>query len=187
MNEEFLELLQRSNRRTRDGRSVEDLYNVYLTKINMGNRFPINDFVNEFGLEIIRESLDINISGKIEGTRITVNSNNVRKRQNFTIAHEFAHFILEHGNQVEYRANIAYTPEQKIQEEQANLFAGCILMPENLVKRAVDDFIRQNNIAMLGDRAPEIINQLSNMFDVSTASVIKRLKALGYISGWIWI
>lgn len=183
---EFLDLLRRSHIRANDGRSLAEVYIEYLGR--MQNSFPIRDFIiNEFGLNINASPLDLNISGMLEGQEITVNSSNVTKRQNFTIAHEFAHYVLEHGNKIDYRANISYTPEQMLQEEQADCFAACILMPENLIRGEVERFKTQRNIESLTNHASEIIYQLSDRFDVSTSAVIKRLKALGYISGWIWI
>ena len=94
---EFLDLLRRSRIRSNDDKSLEEVYNEYLGR--MQNYFPIRDFIiNEFGLNINVSPLDLNISGMLEGKEITVNSFNVEKRQNFTIAHEFAHYVLDNGD-----------------------------------------------------------------------------------------
>jgi Zn-dependent peptidase ImmA (M78 family) len=67
------------------------------------------------------------------------------------------------------------------------VIASFILMPENLIRSQVESFKTKKNIKSLTNHASEIIYQLSKEFNVSTSSVIKRLKSLGYISGWIWI
>lgn len=182
----FLELLRRSTIRSTDGRFIEDLYNAYLSRQTCA--FPIESFARDIGLEINITPLQIKESGKLEGNVITVNSKKVLYRRNFIIAHKVAHYVLEHGNKTDYKADIVYTAEQRLQEDEANYFATSILLPTNIIHQEVRGFKVEKNISLLkDDHARELIQKLSHKFKVSTSLVIIKLKDLDYISGWIWI
>ena len=51
--------------------------------------------------------------------------------KNFTLAHEFGHFIL-HENQEKFRLDLVdYSSDETIQETEANYFAASLLMPQD--------------------------------------------------------
>lgn len=73
-------------------------------------------------------------------TTIGVNSSHPRTRQRFTIAHEFAHYILHEGIvshiDKEYRVNFRSAESSEgtdIEEIEANFFAATILMPKKFL------------------------------------------------------
>lgn len=95
-------------------------------------------------------------------------------RQRFTIAHEIGHFALGHLNSA--GKMFRDTPENfsngaAPEERQANAFAAQLLMPEKVVKFAVNE------------RGFNTLKSLANVFDVSEVAMKYRLVNLGLLSG----
>jgi Zn-dependent peptidase ImmA (M78 family) len=93
-------------------------------------------------------------------------------RQRFTIAHELAHHMLGHtADGHKFRDNIAQFSLRSSEpfEIQANKFAAELLMP----KEAIDYLIMDENITSL--------NQLAELFAVSTVAMQYRLNNLGWL------
>lgn len=90
-------------------------------------------------------------------------------RQRFTIAHELGHFYLhEHKErEVYFRSSYkeAYSPQEAVEEEEANWFAASLLMPK-------EAFL--SHWEWLGSA-----EALARVFNVSIASATFRLKNLG--------
>lgn len=96
-------------------------------------------------------------------------------RKRFTLAHELGHFFLGHNtSQIEFRQNIdaltlailGYYPYDDY-EQEANEFAGELLMPEEEVKQLYN---------LVKDT-----NKLSKIFGVSYQAMNVRLTRLGLI------
>lgn len=67
---------------------------------------------------------------------IFVNAEEPTNRQTFTVAHELGHYLLEH-KPTEYKVLMRWEkPEGEKQplEQEANCFAACLLVPENILK-----------------------------------------------------
>jgi Zn-dependent peptidase ImmA (M78 family) len=117
---------------------------------------------------------------------IGVNTQTSRRRQRFTIAHELGHLLLHKGKQiivdqavlrVDLRNDLS-SMGTDLEEIGANTFAAALLMPEPIVARHVDDFIRAD-----GDIAREdLITELARTFDVSAEAVGYRLINLGILT-----
>jgi Zn-dependent peptidase ImmA (M78 family) len=99
-------------------------------------------------------------------TLLVVNENDPDVRRRFTIAHELGHFFLEH----EGRRFAEPSDENPPQERAANRFAGALLMPEDWLRTAWNDY-RDNP-----DHRPDIV---AEMFGVSREALEVRLKELG--------
>lgn len=85
-------------------------------------------------------------------------------RQRFTVMHELKH-IIDHGHDHQlYRGHSGGSPAQQA-ELAADHFAGCVLMPRRLVRRAW----------RAGHRQPAA---LAHLFDVSRRAVDVRLAQL---------
>ena len=96
---------------------------------------------------------------------VYLNGAEASTRQRFTLLHEFKH-IVDHG-----RADRLYTGNGRLNsdeqaEQVADFFAGCVLMPKRLIKRAWGE----------GRQRPRV---LAAMFDVSPRAVEFRLAQLG--------
>lgn len=121
------------------------------------------------GLRLQFKPLAESISGclKLIDGRWTVyiNSDDHPKRQRFTLAHEIAHFVL-HRDNVEYdfvdKEFFRSSSSQDRIEQEANNFAGAILIPKEELKRlVVDKNIRELDV-------------LSDFFDTSAIAVKVR-------------
>jgi Zn-dependent peptidase ImmA (M78 family) len=96
---------------------------------------------------------------------IALNRSEPEARQRFSLFHEYKH-IVDHGSaKLLYRGSRTRTAEQQA-EQAADFFAGCVLMPRKLVKRAW----------AAGRQTPE---QLGQFFDVSARAAEVRLAQLG--------
>ncbi len=101
---------------------------------------PVEKIVKAYGITIERVHLD-DLSGRIrmEGPTayIEVNKDERATRQNFTIAHEFGHFIMQHGQNC-FRSN-SRAWVLRADEEAADAFAAEMLMPETLIRAEFDE------------------------------------------------
>lgn len=107
----------------------------------------------------------------IQTNRLFVNSNESAVRRNFTIAHELGHYLLGHTSSSEY-ANLLFRrpleeQEDPIIEQEANCFAGDLLVPEIFLKEVIQKYPFATN------------SQLGNIFGVSDTVIRIRKKILG--------
>ena len=104
-----------------------------------------------------------------EGTwLIRVNMNHNSKRQRFTILHELGHYIMHRNKLQSFTDEIFFRAGVKGDiEYRANEFASKLLMPEDFVRKAIADGVR--NLGLLAER-----------FDVSSPAMKIRVQDLGY-------
>jgi hypothetical protein len=88
---------------------------------------------------------------------IVVKASEPRGRRRFTLAHEFKH-IIDHGRADRlYPGHGARSPEEQA-EQVADYFAGCLLLPRRLLKRAWGEGIqRPAELARLFDATPRAV------------------------------
>ncbi|MEJ7736322.1 MAG: ImmA/IrrE family metallo-endopeptidase [Chitinophagaceae bacterium] len=146
---------------------------------------PVDNVVADCGLKMISYDLGDNISGVliIENGQATIgfNKNESRVRNRFSVAHELGHYILHKDGsdlfvdkqfRVMYRGTntdgVNYTHER-----EANEFAACLLMPDNLVREEIASL-------ELDYTDEDIIKILAKKFDVSTVAMSIRLSNLGF-------
>jgi len=103
---------------------------------------------------------------------VGVNKNNHLNRQRFSIAHEIGHYMLGHYRDMfvdtaeisEGKFDAFDTEHNKVQEQEANHFAGELLMPSINLKR---DFQKLHNV-----------DALSKLYQVSKEALWIRLLKL---------
>lgn len=100
---------------------------------------------------------------------IFINEDDSPNRQVFTVAHELAHFILEHKSG-EYGVLLRRTQliQQNPQEREANYFAASILAPYKMLKKAM----RQYSLTKFDTKL------LAKMFGVSEEVIRYRLQRM---------
>lgn len=137
----------------------------------------LSALARSLGVPIKAATLSPGISGEIRpseaGFVIRVNRHDPAKRQRFTVAHELAHFLL-HRDQIDtgiaddvlYRSALSDR-----REAQANRLAADILMPDDLVRDAIEDA----GLKGVGD----LVLYLAEQFDVSEGAMRIRLEQLG--------
>lgn len=130
---------------------------------------PVEKIVEYLGFEcyLFKPNANtIDIAGAVnhQNKKIFINESDPPKRQIFTVAHEIGHILLQSDQEdhIDYRR---YNVTDK-KESEANYFAGCLLMPENI-------FSYQWKL-LNSD-----INKLSELFGVSTTAVAVRANILG--------
>lgn len=136
------------------------------------------------GIEVYESKMsELNISGYVTRApssgkpMIVVNSEDNVNRQRFTMAHELGHLLLHFnwlpntplnlgaGNNIAYRHELEiYSSSEKVQEYEANMFAGELLMPFTKFKKMLDESRTDVEIA--------------NYFGVSTSAVYVRKKTI---------
>lgn len=140
--------------------------------------------VNQLRGKIAEETLDEDISGKIEKNEehftITLNNNHSQSRKNFTIAHELGHLFLHMGYMIDkdkwnsidkYIDSPYYRIGHSEEEYEANQFAGALLMPQDEYKNFVDNNKDSDNSI--------VVSKISEHFNVSDDAALTRGKWLG--------
>ncbi|MBA2715560.1 MAG: ImmA/IrrE family metallo-endopeptidase [Propionibacteriales bacterium] len=118
-------------------------------------------------VQVVRAELPVSGTSHWSGHAwvITLNEGEAWVRQRFTLMHEFKH-IIDHGQTRHlYGGDRRHSSEEQF-ELVADYFAGCVLMPKRLLKRAWGDGV-QRPIA------------LARLFKVSARAVEVRLAQTG--------
>lgn len=138
------------------------------------NSLNIKELISSFeDIEIKYDTMDIAKSGSlscIDGKWIMcINSSHNPKRQRFTMAHELGHYILHRGKNIEFVDTTFFRSDEMDSIEYiANEFASRLLMPEDKLRKLIDE-----------DRIKNI-GELASRFDVSSAAMKYRVISLGY-------
>lgn len=145
---------------------------------------PIEQLAKRAGGEIRYEPFRGELSGmrlaQARGSVIGVNALHARVRQRFTIAHEIGHLLLHPDDRfhldkslpIQFRDERSSTGEDEA-EVEANQFAAELLMPEDMVRKAV--------VPWIGRSAEDAIEHLAQTFEVSVQAMTIRLTTLGYL------
>ena len=160
-------------------------YQVLLDQPSLSEQLPIDieHIVESRGIRLLPFDFKEDISGVLvfENGEATIGYNNKehRVRNRFTIAHELGHYVLHKEDKdlfvdkefmALYRLNNGETGTKH--EREANEFAACILMPENLMRREIE----KTGIEYTDEN---LIKSLAKKFDVSTVSMSIRMSKLG--------
>lgn len=156
-------------------RGYKDIYRKAAEWGIRTNPLDIESVIKKFGIRIHYEEMDADLSGYIEnrnnGWVIGINMYQSPRRQRFTLAHEFAHFLFDKAALSSGRhtdAIMLRSEESDSLEQRANDFAADLLMPADRFRNQVDAGIRD-------------VGELSEQFDVSMAAIRYRAFKLGYI------
>lgn len=148
---------------------------------------PVNvrKFVKANNINLQEVELEDEVSGffLIKGLtpHIGFNKFHSEKRQRFTIAHEFGHYILhskeiplfvDKGEKALYR-NLESSTGEIDKEREANAFAAALLMPKTLLKREIDN--------CEPTLVESITDYLATKFNVSEKAMAYRLTNLGLL------
>lgn len=144
------------------------------------------------GVSVVEYDLGEETSGVLvlnddKGT-IGINLKQALERTRFTIAHELGHYILHRKNHNDVfvdrdfiimyrRGNENYSEAEKIQEQEANVFAASILMPQYLIEKEL-----KNNNYYSHKSEHDLIVKLSKTFKVSVVAMTFRLNNLNVLN-----
>ncbi|MBQ8836416.1 MAG: ImmA/IrrE family metallo-endopeptidase [Clostridia bacterium] len=151
------------------------------------NSYPVKivDLCSKYGISVFEEYLPDDVSGIIAvrdeifddfntNRLIVVNLSDSARRRRFTIAHELAHYML-HRNGSQIYAHRDAGQNGGI-ENEANVFASNILMPEHLVRSALSHLEDESWGFIPSSVKAEYI---ADEFAVSVSAAQVRLEQLG--------
>lgn len=152
------------------------------------NRFPVGivTICKSYGITVFEKYLPSEVSGFIviqkedfqnygTGKLIVANLSDPPTRRRFTIAHELAHYILHKKPEEELFAHRDAGENSGI-EQEANIFASNVLMPEKLVRDAISQLRRKKSYKNIPRYI--MIDYISKNFAVSGAAAEVRLDQL---------
>lgn len=151
---------------------------------------PIDRLVSLAGAVVSYQPFDADdISGLLYRTDdaaavIGVNSNNVKVRQRFTIAHELGHLhlherqdlILDRHVQVNFRDATSSTASNQ-EEIEANQFASELLMPREFLEHSLKSLMAGRPLS-----DSDLVRRLAGRFEVSQQAMEFRLASLGMLT-----
>ena len=147
---------------------------------------PIANILNKVGFKIYKENLSANISGVIgvsdslieaRGCKriMLINAYGNREHQRFTMAHELGHYIFDYDGKSDFADEYSLDKERLTSEMEirVNRFAATLLMPKDIFTDKYKLF------SLLGYKKETIVNELSDIFDVSETAILRRIGELG--------
>lgn len=147
---------------------------------------PLERIAKACGVRIYVNSLEGDLSGFLYRDKkeavIGINTHHSSARQNFTLAHELAHFLLHDKEQfhvdrefrIRLRDDISSQGTDEA-EREANFFAASLLMPREFIEK---DLMVVESVDLFDDG---LLRNLARKYGVSTQALVNRLKNLGYI------
>src|ERR1044071_5950672 len=140
----------------------------------------------DVGLRIFYFGMPPKVSGvfaynDVLGGSIGINANHPRDRRNWSLAHEYGHFLTNR-----YRAEITFLSETKRQsawERFADTFAENFLMPASGLNRRFTELHRSNPG---GQITLAQLCTLADLYQVSVQALIIRLEKLRRLPAGIW-
>jgi Zn-dependent peptidase ImmA (M78 family) len=118
---------------------------------------------------------------------IGVNGSQASTRQRFTIAHELGHYLLHGVTPQEVHVDRGFKVMMRDgrssegvdeAEREANLFAAELLMPEELLRR---DLQNRPEIDINDDEVDKWLTSLASRYEVSKQAMMFRLANLGHL------
>lgn len=157
----------------------------------------INEEANSYAIDIstiaerynnmnIKYDFMFDRSGYYENNTIYVNRFDSWQRQRFTIAHELGHALFQHGDSNRHTDMSTYSENELVQERIANKFAADILMPKELLIKAIS----KSKLEILSEKKKsinlreqevnekKIISRAAQLMEVSEISLDYRIKNL---------
>lgn len=142
--------------------------------VDANGNLKLDDIAASYNIIVSYEDLPSTESGYFKkvgvSCKIGINIKHNKKRQRFTFAHELGHFFLhkDKDNDLELRDEVFYRIENSSSIEfAANEFAARLLMPEDRVKKKIDEGIND-------------LKDLADFFEVSQEAMRYRVISLGY-------
>jgi Zn-dependent peptidase ImmA (M78 family) len=150
-----------------------------LLRTDLTKRIDIFDIMRQRGLWVMFQPLDSLYGAYIyeqEKHGVLINSKHPPQLQRFTAAHEYGHFIMEHGPSIDKGEQILYLRQgMTVQEVEAQTFAAHFLMPLQLVNATL-------NLMDLplkpGTMTPEQVYGLSLELGASYLAAVNHLVSL---------
>jgi Zn-dependent peptidase ImmA (M78 family) len=157
------------------------------SRLNLGSHQPIYTprlVLEEVGVHVFMEKLDSKLAGLYVfvpdfGYCILINRVHPGERRNWTIAHEYGHFLLDRDKP---GADYLQPMQRRSESERfADAFAAAFLMPETGVQRRFYEEIERS-----GDFKVADLCRMADYFAVSMMAMALRLEELNLIPRGSW-
>ncbi|MGD0956155.1 MAG: XRE family transcriptional regulator [Candidatus Acidiferrales bacterium] len=169
-------------------RIAEDVATAERNRLGIGDG-PIGNLRDrletDVGIRVFYFPMESRIAGvfgfnDILGACVGVNSNHPRDRRNWTLAHEYGHFLMD---RYQVEVTVLTTDRKFIGKERlADSFAKYFLMPASGLNRRFTELLRANEKGVtLAD-----VCTLSNLYQVSVQALVLRLEELSRLPTGIW-
>lgn len=166
---------------------IEDIAYQILAALGIASLpIPIFEIVQKSNIDIVNFDLGNDVSGVLVVKQakgvIGINPSDSEQRKRFTVAHEFAHYVLHRQSSelfIDDEPKVYFRDQKSSKGEyykeiEANTFAAAILMPEHFIKEEINkidsEYIDE-----------EAIIKMASQFQVSTIAMSFRLANLGLI------
>jgi len=162
----------------------------------------LEEILRSYGIKILQPLLDFSINGifltlDIDRFLIIINNENSPSMRNFTLAHEYGHYLLHRGNDFNIVTKNIDSPAHFLDKEKtANLFAAEFLMPEKSLDNFKNFRISEESATLYLQRYKvsrsalifrldnlNLIKQEDKMYYLDNYKPIEALKKLGLYSG----
>ncbi len=169
-------------------RIAEEVATAERNRLGMGDG-PIGNprerLENDVGIRVFYFPMASKLAGlfgysDILGACVGVNSNHPRDRRNWTLAHEYGHFLM-----TRYQVEVTIlTTDKKLaaKERLADSFAKHFLMPASGLNRRFTELHRaaEKGITLAG------VCNLANLYQVSVQALVLRLEELSRLPAGTW-
>lgn len=166
-------------------------YDIFSIKTDLEN------FIENFDIKVYYSNMDgfdnpnsisgysiVNDSGQPE---IVINANDSKRRQRFTMAHEFGHIIMhwdwlnnknglnKDNTEILFRSNNYNNNLNDLKEFQANEFAAELLLPHNHLKEGLSDLdlLKENPLAM--EKMKKMVSEAFNVSEPFAYTQIRKI------------
>lgn len=172
-------------------RQIEQQVDALLAELGVNSvPVPVEAIARAKGLPIVETEMEAEVSGALirsgDLQGIAVNASQAPVRKRFTIAHELAHYLLNHidKDHIDWQFTVIRrdgrsSEAEDDQEIAANFFAASLLMPKQILRIDVEAHKRFNGEIQLDDSD---VLLLARKYKVSEAAMRYRLQNLGFMS-----
>ena len=150
--------------------NIASKFNIDLSSLEGKFVIPVGEIAEKLGLKIEFTKLADGHSGHLDVHTKTIylNQEHSATRNLFTVAHELGHYTLHQGSQNRFDDKHKYNKEEQEREQEANNFAGELLMPQYKFLEMYKKFAGN-------------INKLADIFGVSQRAIEVRAFNLGLV------
>jgi Zn-dependent peptidase ImmA (M78 family)/DNA-binding XRE family transcriptional regulator len=166
----------------------EDVANAERARLGMGDG-PVPDLrerlATQVGIRIFLFEMPSKVAGAfayndVLGACTAINLNHPRDRRNWSLAHEYGHFLM-----TRFQAELTVLFEKKrlsLHERLADRFAECFLMPATGLNRRITELHR----SLPSGITVAHICELAHPYQVSVQAMIRRLEGLKRLPHGTW-
>ena len=171
--------------------NLKDNYDIFTIKTDL------ESFIEHFDIKVYYSNMDgfdnpnsisgYSIVNDLGQPEIVINANDSKRRQRFTMAHEFGHIIMhwdwlnnkdglnKNNTEILFRSNGYNNDSDDLKEFQANEFAAELLLPHNHLKEGLGDLnlLKGNPLAM--EKMKKMVSEAFNVSESFAYTQIRKI------------